>query len=152
MVGRREFGVLGLTAAAALALKNTALAAEEPASDEDEHAAHHTYFDTCAAACNACQLICDSCTDHCARQLVAGNKEHHRTLRTCQDCADVCSTAARIMGRKGVFSRDICTVCAEVCKKCGDACEKFKDDEHMAKCAKECRVCEKACREMLMHK
>src|SRR5581483_11799559 len=117
----------------------------------DKHDHHAKAFEDCAKACGECALACDSCAHHCANMLAQGKKEHHKTLRTCQDCATHCGAAACITGRHGVYSDLICKACAEACKRCGDACDQFKDDAHMKKCADECRKCEKACREMLKH-
>lgn len=111
----------------------------------------HKAYDDCAKACSDCQRECDSCAAHCADLLAKGEKDHATTLATCQDCADVCAAAARIMARGGPYSGKICDACAAVCALCGKECEKFPDDEHMKKCAEECRKCEKACREMLKH-
>jgi hypothetical protein len=82
-------------------------------------------------------------------QLGDGKKEFMATLQTCQDCADICSAAAQIVARQGVFSSLICESCAEACSRCATACEKVPSDKHMARCAKECRDCEKACRTMI---
>jgi hypothetical protein len=154
MVGRREFGALGLSAAAALAI-NSAVAqerkGEKKETDHDEHTAHNAMFRKCADACNDCQRECDSCATHCAHLLADGKKDHMTTLRTCQDCADACAAAARVVSRHGPFSHIICEACAQACDLCGKECEKFKDDEHMARCAEECRKCLKACREMIAH-
>src|SRR5262245_27838821 len=69
MVGRREFGALGLTAAAALAFKS-AVAADK--DDKDDAHGQHGAFMKCANACNDCQRECDTCADHCAQLLVEG--------------------------------------------------------------------------------
>jgi len=91
------------------------------------------------------------CAAHCAKLVSEGKKEHLATLKTCQDCATVCSAAASIVARMGPFSDTICKSCADACKRCGDECDKLKDDPMMKKCADECRKCEKACRDMLAH-
>lgn len=155
MVGRREFGALGITAAAALALKATALAEDKPASGKPKaaHPAGHgpnpAMMMKCAEACSDCQRECDACSDHCAHMLSEGDKSHYTTLKTCQDCATVCAAAAQMVSRHGPFSILICKACAEACDQCATECEKFKDDEHMARCAEECRKCEKACKQMI---
>lgn len=113
--------------------------------------AHAGHFMDCAKACHACARECDACSTHCAKLIAEGKKEHLATLRSCQDCAAVCATAAAITARKGPYSEQICKACEEVCKRCAEACEKFKDDKMMRQCAEECRRCEKACREMLKH-
>jgi hypothetical protein len=181
MMGRREFGVAGLSAAAALAMRSVAVGQQRerrpaeptggrpaegqprgrrsedfsPAPGEgrparDPHS-DYSMFDECAQACDECQRECDACSTHCTDLITQGKKEHAATLRTCQDCADVCSATARIVARKGPFSSDICRSCADACAKCGEACEQFSDDEMMKHCAEACRACEEACREMITH-
>jgi len=149
MVGRREFGALGLSAAAALAI-NSALADDKEKKD-DAHGAHDEMMMKCAEACNDCQRACDSCANHCGQMLADGKKQHHATLQTCQDCADACADAARVVSRHGPFSHMVCEYCAQACDKCATECEKFKSDEHMARCAEECRKCLKACKDMIAH-
>ncbi|HXG13296.1 MAG TPA: four-helix bundle copper-binding protein [Gemmataceae bacterium] len=115
------------------------------------HDLHGGAFEQCAKACNDCQRICDACTTHCAALVAQGQKEHLRTLQTCQDCADFCAAAAQIVARRGPFADLICSACAEACARCGKECERFSADQLMQACAEECRRCEKACREMLKH-
>ena len=136
--------LLGLTA-------TVTLGAAKRADNQLAVPGHHaSAFDACAKVCGDCQRACDSCSTHCRHLLAQGKKEHEKTLQTCLDCADHCSTAARITARRGPFADLICTACAEACTRCGKECAKF-DDEHMKQCADECRRCEKACREMLKH-
>jgi hypothetical protein len=139
--------ILGALLAAALTLAGGKFLAGRP-DPKDHHAGE---FGKCAKACGDCQRACDACAAHCANLLAKGNKDHLRTLSTCQDCATHCSAAACVISRQGPFADLICTACAEACARCGKECEKFKDDEHMRKCAEECFRCEKACREMLKH-
>jgi hypothetical protein len=80
-----------------------------------------------------------------------GKKQHLTTLMYCQDCANVCATAAQIVARGGPLATLICDPCAEACARCGKECEKFPADQHMKRCAEECRKCEKACRDMVKH-
>jgi hypothetical protein len=115
------------------------------------HEGHAAQFLTCAKACAACQVACDSCAAHCAGMVAEGNKRHMTTLRTCQDCADICRTAAASSARGGPFVKEICEACAKVCDGCGKACGQFPDDKHMSDCAKACKDCAAACREMLTH-
>ena len=74
-------------------------AQKEPPPKPGGGPAHHEMFDRCAKACNDCQRICDACSQHCGHLVAAGKKEHMKTLRTCQDCADACAAAARIVSR-----------------------------------------------------
>src|SRR5262249_420685 len=85
----------------------------------------------------------------CATLLSEGKSHHLASLRTCLDCADVCSAASHIVARNGVFSGQICTACADTCAKCAAECDKHGNDPIMVQCAKEGRACEQACREMV---
>ncbi len=140
-----------MSAAALLAFQATGQAQARNKKTEPKPQGHHDVSHACAAACGACQRSCDSCATHCADLLAAGEKDHLDTLRTCQDCASICSAAAQIVSRGGPFADLICLGCAEACLRCAKACEKWPNDEDMKKCAEECRRCEKECREMLKH-
>ncbi len=129
----------GLALVACLLGSNPLRAAEEK----------ETMYEHCAKACHDCERACGCCASHCANRLAEGGKEHLRTLRSCQDCATLCSAAACITARKGIYAETICKACAESCKCCKEECEKFPQDSVMKKCAEECRKCEKACQEML---
>jgi hypothetical protein len=151
MIGRREFGKLGLGLLGAAAVGRTAFAADDKPASEHAHDEQDLLFAACAKACSDCQRECDSCAAHCAHLLAEGHKEHLLTLATCQDCADFCAAAAQIVARGGPFAALICESCAEACNRCATACEKFPDDERMQACAEECRKCEEACKKMLPH-
>src|SRR5262245_13180163 len=152
MMGRREFGLAGMSAAAMLGLQATGLAQEKrTATGGPAAGGPHEMGNACAAACGACQRACDSCATHCANLMASGGKEHKDTLWTCQDCATICAAAAQIVARGGPFAGLICTSCADACARCAKACEQHPDDAHMKQCAAECRRCEKECREMLKH-
>jgi hypothetical protein len=131
------------------ALLSMALMTGPPTWADHEHDEHG--FMACAEACTDCGRECDSCAAHCADLLAQGQKQHVKTLQTCEDCATTCYAAARIVARKGPFSKTICEACAEACQRCGKACEQFPDDPHMKRCAEQCRRCEKACRDMIQH-
>jgi hypothetical protein len=142
MIGRREFGLMGLSAAALAALETQVLGQESRGAEDK--------YEKCAAACSDCQRQCDACGHHCATLLAEGKKDHMASLQSCMDCADFCSAAAQIVARQGVFANLICQGCAEACKRCGMECEKHAShDKIMARCAEACRACEKACRAMI---
>jgi hypothetical protein len=146
-MNRREvLGALGVTAAGLAALAGTPARADEPTGPHQ-----HGELDKCAKACADCMNSCTSCFHHCAHQLADGKKEHAVTMQTCNDCAEICAAAAKIVGRHGPLSGPVCDACARSCDTCAAACEKFASDEHMKACAKACRDCARACREMLKH-
>lgn len=150
MIGRRQFALHSVSAAAAAAFGSAVHAADakKPAGHE-----HHLdeVMSACAKSCSDCQRACDSCSTHCAKQLEQGHKEHAVTLATCLDCSDFCAAASQIVARTGPFSALICESCATACDRCAKECEKFPQDQHMTACAEECRRCEKACKAMLPH-
>src|SRR4051794_11478654 len=141
MIGRREFRVAAVMVLALATIANPILGADS--ADREK------LFDECAEACFKCQRICDVCAQHCMTQMGEGKSHHMASLRACLDCADICSTASRIVARKGVFSTQICAACADSCTKCAAECDKHGTDAIMTQCAKQCRACETACREML---
>jgi Domain of Unknown Function (DUF326) len=116
---------------------------------DDTDNKHSGPMEQCARVCAACLRECESCSDHCARLLASGKKEHLATLQTCADCAEFCGAAAKIASRHGPMAVTICEACAKACDACGAACPKTPDDPHMQKCAKACRDCAKACRDMI---
>jgi len=144
-MNRRQ--LLSLVGASAAGFTAVAAYGSGPA-DETDHI-HGGRLDECAKACADCMRECESCSDHCARLVASGKKEHLTTLQTCTDCAEVCGAAAKIASRHGPLAVTICEACAKACDVCGAACEKSPDDEHMQKCAKACRDCAKACRDMI---
>jgi hypothetical protein len=140
-------GGLGLLAVAVFVLGSRGAPADEPKIGHE----HGEHFMHCAKACADCTRECESCARHCAMLTAEGKKDHLRTLGTCADCGDICSTAAKIVARPGPMSVTICEACAKACDACGAACEKFATDEHMTRCAKACRECAQACRDMIKH-
>ena len=120
-----------------------------PAADDPHE--HGKAFDTCAKACADCMNSCASCYHHCANLVNEGNKDHQKTMFLCNDCAEVCSTAAKLTSRHSPVAAVICDACAKTCDECGAACANFPQDQHMAACAKACQDCATACREMIQH-
>jgi len=150
-MNRREaFGTLGATAVV-LGSYSAVHAQDSKKSDSGSEHHHDNHFDPCAKACTDCQLSCHSCHHHCEELVVAGKKEHVKTMRLCSDCGDVCAIAANIVSRQGPLSVTVCESCAKACDECGKACAQFPDDEHMKKCADECKKCAAACRQMIQH-
>ena len=112
---------------------------------------HDQVFAACAKACADCTNSCASCYHRCLNLLSAGKKDHRKALILCNDCAEVCSTAAKLTSRHSPFSAVICEACAKTCDECRAACAKFSQDKHMTDCAKACEDCATACREMIKH-
>jgi hypothetical protein len=112
---------------------------------------HGKAFAACAKACAECMNSCASCYHHCANLVSEGNKDHTKTMTLCNDCGEICATAAKLTSRHSPFAEAICIACAKACDDCGAACAQFPQDEHMADCAKACRQCAAACREMISH-
>ena len=113
--------------------------------------AHAKHFADCAKACADCSNSCASCYHHCMNLVIAGKMDHIKNMVLCNDCGEVCSTAAKLTSRHSPLSVVVCEVCAKTCDVCEAACTKFSDDKHMTDCAKACRDCAAACREMIKH-
>ncbi len=112
---------------------------------------HGMVFDACAKACADCSNSCASCYHHCVGLVSAGKQDHAKTMILCNDCAEVCATAAKLTSRHSPFSGIVCETCAKTCDECGAACTKSSDDKHMTDCAKACKDCATACRAMIKH-
>jgi len=144
---RRDFTFAGLSAAA-LATAGQVAAGQE--QRQSVAGGPSESYSECAKACSDCQRECDSCAAHCADMMARSQGQNHQTtLRTCLDCADVCSAASKIVSRSGPFSADICETCADACKRCGEACRQHQGDSRMQACAEQCQRCEQACRNMV---
>jgi hypothetical protein len=115
----------------------------------DEGGEHHAHFMACAKACAECALHCDSCFHHCKEKVLAGNKDHAKSMELCVDCAEFCRLGAALAARHSPLAIYACESCARSCDDCATSCETFKDDKHMAECAKSCRDCAKSCRDMV---
>jgi hypothetical protein len=127
-------------------------ALDVPAPKEERREEDHKYvehFAKCAKMIAACQLECDACFNHCAQRVADGATEHARSMRLCLDCAELCSTAARLTVRHSPLSAVACEACAKGCDLCATSCEQVSADKSMAACAKVCRECAKECREMV---
>jgi hypothetical protein len=77
-----------------------------------------------------------------------------KCIRTCLDCADVCTATLRVVSRQTDYdanvTRAVLQACVTVCKSCGDECESHAEmHEHCRVCAEACRRCEQACNELL---
>ncbi|WP_326564472.1 four-helix bundle copper-binding protein [Micromonospora peucetia] len=103
-------------------------------------------------ALNACAQACTACADAClSEDMVA---ELTKCVRTNLDCADICTTTARVLSRHTGYdaniSRSLLEACAAACKACGDECAGHAGmHEHCRVCADACRACERACRDLL---
>ena len=99
-----------------------------------------------------CGEACTECADACLSEDSVARLA--RCIRLNMDCADVCSTTARILSRHTGYdanlTRAVLEACAAACKACGDECGSHADmHEHCRVCAEACRRCEQACRELL---
>jgi hypothetical protein len=101
---------------------------------------------------NSCAQACTTCADAClSEDMVA---ELARCVRSNLDCADVCTTTARVLSRHTGYdanvTRSLLEACATTCRSCGDECARHADrHEHCRICADACRECERACRDLL---
>lgn len=100
-----------------------------------------------------CAQVCTSCADAClAEEMVA---ELRRCIRLDLDCADVCTTTARILSRQTELDLALLQVQLEACRRacglCGDECEQHAQmHAHCRVCAEACRRCEKSCNQLLL--
>jgi hypothetical protein len=101
---------------------------------------------TCANTCNACADACLGETAHL---------EHlQRCIRLDLDCADICSTTARVLTRQTETPNDLVHAqlhaCVVACQACADECEHHADAmDHCRICAEACRHCQERCNFLL---
>ncbi|MEU4474198.1 four-helix bundle copper-binding protein [Micromonospora sp. NPDC023888] len=103
-------------------------------------------------ALNNCAQVCTACADACLSD--DGVAELTKCIRTNLDCADICTTTARVLSRHTGYdaglSRSLLEACATACRSCGDECARHAEmHEHCRVCADVCRACERACRDLL---
>ncbi|EWC63227.1 Ferredoxin [Actinokineospora spheciospongiae] len=100
----------------------------------------------------ACAQACTACADACLSE--SSVAELTKCVRTDLDCADICSTTARVLSRHTGWDagirRSLLEACATACESCADECERHANmHEHCRICAEACRNCEQACRDLL---
>ncbi|KGK88624.1 four-helix bundle copper-binding protein [Clostridium sp. HMP27] len=101
---------------------------------------------TCIEACMKRAQICQECLTMCLQGPDVSARIN--CIKTLQDCAEICSTAACYMARGSMNTKEICNVCSTICEKCAAECEMFKD-EHCQTSADICRQCDNECRRMV---
>lgn len=95
-----------------------------------------------------CALFATSCADAC----LAEPMDMTQCIRTCLDCADICTAAAKVATRRTASNdaavRAILSACVDACSICADECDRH-DHAHCKLCATMCRECANDCREAL---
>ncbi|NDV87963.1 four-helix bundle copper-binding protein [Aurantimonas aggregata] len=95
-----------------------------------------------------CSLFCTSCADAC----LAEEMDMRQCVRTCMDCADICSATAHLAvrrtGQNVELLRAQLEICIKACETCAAECGKH-DHEHCKLCATMCRECADDCRKAL---
>ena len=101
-----------------------------------------------------CSLFCTSCADACVAEMADSKMDMSQCIRNCLDCADICTSTARLGTRRTAQNIDLLRaqleLCIKACETCAEECEKH-DNEHCAWCAKMCRECADDCRKALPH-
>lgn len=92
--------------------------------------------------------VCTSCADACsAEQDPAMLAMSTKCMRMDQDCADICTTTARVLARQTGYDAPTTMALLEACmaalRACGDACGEMTEHEHCTVCASVCRDTEK---------
>jgi hypothetical protein len=119
-----------------------------PAGDfpfSEDYAALLTLLERCAT-------VCVTCADACL-----GEKEIaplRRCIRLDLDCANVCTTTARVLVRQREASADLTHAllhtCSLACQLCADECGSHAEmHEHCRICSESCRECQEHCNRLL---
>jgi hypothetical protein len=85
---------------------------------------HNEALDRCAKSCSECARECDTCFHHCAGLMAAGKKEHAAAVHLCIDCAELCTTAGRLVSRDSPLTDVACEACARACDAVPDLLQK----------------------------
>jgi Domain of Unknown Function (DUF326) len=77
-----------------------------------------------------------------------------KCIRTCLDCADICTTTAGVTSRQTGFdasvTKPLLEACIASCKSCGDECRRHAMmHAHCQVCAQACERCARACMQLL---
>lgn len=100
----------------------------------------------CIDVCVKCAQICQECFDLCLKEMNV--KSRAVCIKTLQDCAEICSTAACFMSRGSMHAKEICSVCITVCEKCAMECTMFQN-LYCQTCAHVCKQCANECKNMI---
>jgi hypothetical protein len=104
----------------------------------------------CVEACFFCANVCTTCADAClADDAVA---EMRQCIVNDLDCADICTSTARVLSRRSFGDRQLTVAMLEACRvacgRCAQECERH-DMDHCRICAGTCRTCEQECATVL---
>ncbi len=97
--------------------------------------------------------VCTACADACLGE--PENLEHlRRCIRTTLDCADVCTSTARVLMRQTETPNELVHAqlhaCVVACQVCADECDRHSDrHDHCRLCADTCRYCQERCNFLL---
>lgn len=103
-------------------------------------------------AATTCAQSCTACADACLSEPDVADTT--RCIRDDLDCADVCTTTARVLSRHTGYdarlTRAVLQACIQACRTCADSCaEHAGHHAHCATCEQDCRECERACKALL---
>lgn len=112
----------------------------------------HVLLTNAIDALVSCAQACTACADACLSEETVA--ELRKCIGSNLDCADICTTTARVLSRHtgydATVTRALLQACVQACKSCGDECENHADHhEHCRICKETCRACEQACNELL---
>lgn len=116
----------------------------------DRHPMQHADPRLVAAidALEACAQACNICADACLSE--AKVADLRRCIALNLDCADICTTAARVLSRSTagmVLLREQLELGIAACEACASECEQHSEmHAHCRICAEACRACIDACR------
>jgi hypothetical protein len=114
---------------------------------------HSKAYAEALAALSLCEQVCTSCADACLGE--SGDVGAlRRCIRADLDCADVCATTARLVGRQTETPNELVHAqlhaCVVACQMCADECEKHAGmHDHCRFCAETCRFCQERCNLLL---
>jgi hypothetical protein len=108
-----------------------------------------------AATIDALTDCAQACTADADDDLSEPNvSELVKCIRSCLDCADICSTTAGVTSRQTDYdanvTRPLLEACIASCRSCSDECDRHAMmHAHCQVCAQACRRCAQACEQLL---
>jgi Cys-rich four helix bundle protein (predicted Tat secretion target) len=103
-----------------------------------------------AEAAAHCVVACETCLEHCIRDLSTGSTMMAECAKIVQQMLVLCRAMASLAAMGSPHAKQLAALCIEVCVECRTACEKHAGHHAECKaCAEACAACEAACKALV---
>lgn len=98
----------------------------------------------------ACAVACETCLEHCIRDLATGSTMMADCAKIVQQMQVLCRAMASLAAMGSPYAKGLAPLCIQGCIECRTACEKHAGHHAECKaCAEACAACEAACRALV---